>query len=166
MSEGRMRQTVAVTGATGFLGSNLTERLLRNGYKVRILARDGNKARQFEGRVDKTVVADINDRNSLAELVKNADAVIHLVSNFRTASGPPESYSEINVQGTDNVLQAAKAAGVKRFIHCSTIGVHGHVESTPLMKTLPTTQAISTKKPNRRPSSFVAKKWLITRWRS
>jgi nucleoside-diphosphate-sugar epimerase len=124
-------QHLAVTGATGFLGTHLTERLVGDGHDVRILARNPQKAEKFKGRVAHTVIADITDQNGLAELVKGTDVVIHLVSNFRTASGPSESYRQINVAGTINAFNAAKAAGVKRFIHCSTIGVHGHVASTP-----------------------------------
>ncbi len=128
MSTGK---SVAVTGATGFLGSHLCERLISEGYKVAILARDQEKANKFEGRVVKTVIGDIADEKAIAELVSGVDMVIHLVSNFRTASGPPESYHHINVDGTETVLEAAKTAGVKRFVHCSTIGVHGSVKSTP-----------------------------------
>lgn len=122
---------VAVTGATGFLGSHLTERLVQEGYRVRILARDSLKAQKVRNSVAGVVVGDITDRAALAELVEGADTVFHLVSNFRTASGPPESYTAINLQGTVTALDAARAAGVRRFIHCSTIGVHGHVRETP-----------------------------------
>ncbi|NOX91024.1 MAG: NAD-dependent epimerase/dehydratase family protein [Gammaproteobacteria bacterium] len=128
-TEGKGR--VAITGATGFLGSHLTERLLKDGYEVSILARDEEKARKFEGRVHDIVIADIADRAAMARLVEGADFVIHLVSNFRTASGSPESYQQINVEGTKAVVDAAMAAGVKRFVHCATIGVHGNVKSTP-----------------------------------
>ena len=127
---GKLR--VAVTGATGFLGSHLTERLLsEGGHELAILARDAGKARVFENRVDRIVVADITDRDAAAQLVEGADCVVHLVSNFRTASGPPESYRRINVEGTRVMLEAAREAGVRRFVHCSTIGVHGHVRHTP-----------------------------------
>lgn len=122
---------IAVTGATGFLGSNLCQRLIKDGYSVAILARDPQKAKAFEGRVAKTVIGDITDKKAITDLVDGADIVIHLVSNFRVASGPPESYQSINVDGTRVVLECAEAAGVKRFVHCSTIGVHGHVQSTP-----------------------------------
>ena len=124
-------KNIAVTGATGFLGSHLCDRLINEGFKVSILARDPDKARKFEGRVARTVIGDIADKKVIAELVADADIVIHLVSNFRTASGPPESYHHINVDGTATVLEASEKAGVKRFIHCSTIGVHGSVKSTP-----------------------------------
>jgi dihydroflavonol-4-reductase len=128
MSKGKC---IAVTGATGFLGSHLCERLISEGYEVSILARNEEKAKRYEGRVVKTVIGDIADRQVVAEFVDGADIVVHLVSNFRTASGPPESYSHINVDGTAAVLEAAEKAGVKRFVHCSTIGVHGSVKETP-----------------------------------
>lgn len=128
---------VAVTGATGFLGSNLCQRLIDDGYRVSILARDAQKAKLFAGKVVKTVIGDIADKKAIAELVDGVDMVIHLVSNFRTASGPPESYQSINVDGTRVVLECAQSAGVKRFIHCSTIGVHGHVLSTPASEESP-----------------------------
>lgn len=124
-------KNIAVTGATGFLGSHLCDRLISEGFNVSILARNQDKARKFDGRVAKIVVGDIADKKAIAELVNGADIVIHLVSNFRTASGPPESYHHINVEGTATVLEASEKAGVKRFIHCSTIGVHGSVKSTP-----------------------------------
>lgn len=122
---------IAVTGATGFLGGHLCERLLNDGFTVSILARNPDKATVFKDRVAKTVIGDIADKNAIAELVDGADIVMHLVSNFRTASGPPESYRKINFDGTATVLEASRKAGAMRFIHCSTIGVHGSVKSTP-----------------------------------
>lgn len=126
-----MSTTVAVTGATGFLGQHLTGALLGAGYTVRGLARDPGKALKIDERVERRVVGDINQQAALDELVAGADVVIHLVSNFRTASGPPESYRSINLEGTRAALNAAQRAGVRRFVYCSTIGVHGHVDSTP-----------------------------------
>ncbi len=128
---------VAITGASGFLGSHLTERMIAEGHRVNILVREKEKAAPFEGRVNKIVVGDIADTACAAELVDGADIVFHLVSNFRTASGPPESYRKINVEGTEAVLNAAKSAGIKRFVHCSTIGVHGNVKSTPTNESSP-----------------------------
>lgn len=122
---------IAVTGATGFLGQHITEKLLADGHDVRILARSEEKARPFRDRVSKIVIGDITDESALNNLVDDTEYVFHLVSNFRTASGPPESYTRINLDGTVKMLEAARSAGVKRFIHCSTIGVHGNVQSTP-----------------------------------
>jgi dihydroflavonol-4-reductase len=125
------RQHIAVTGATGFLGQHLCERLLAEGRQLSVLARDRAKGDTYKGRADRIVIGDIADSSAVSELVAGADAVIHLVSNFRTASGPPESYHRINVLGTQTVLEACRKAGVERLIHCSTIGVHGDVRSTP-----------------------------------
>lgn len=130
-------RTVAVTGATGFLGQHLVARLLEDGYDVAILARDAAKADVFGGRVRKTVIGDICDQEAVGDLVSSVDSVIHLVSNFRTASGPPASYRAINLEGTRTVLDAAERHGVRRVVHCSTIGVHGHVRATPADETSP-----------------------------
>ncbi|VAX28306.1 hypothetical protein MNBD_NITROSPIRAE01-1576, partial [hydrothermal vent metagenome] len=131
------KKRIAVTGATGFLGSHLTERFLSDGNPVNIFVRDLKKVGAFEGRVEKTVVGDIADQNRLNELMQGADIALHLVSNFRVASGPPESYQRINVEGTKTALRAARAQGVKRFVYCSTIGVHGSVENTPATEKSP-----------------------------
>lgn len=128
---------VAVTGATGFLGSHLTERLLQEGCDVTILARDPAKTGQFENRVARIVYGDIADRESLDRVVAECDTVIHLVSNFRVVRGSPESYHSVNVEGTRNALDAAESAGVSRFVHCSTIGVHGDVKVTPATEESP-----------------------------
>lgn len=129
-------KVVAVTGATGFLGSNLVRALLVHGYQVRALARDPDKARALPAEV-KTLIGDICDVDVLKSLVEGCDWVFHTVSNFRTASGPPESYEAINVEGTRRLLEAAKAAGVSRVVHVSTIGVHGDVKQSPADETSP-----------------------------
>ncbi|MBW2493938.1 MAG: NAD-dependent epimerase/dehydratase family protein, partial [Deltaproteobacteria bacterium] len=131
------RQHIAVTGATGFLGQHLCTRLLGEGRQLSVLARDRLKGDTYRDRADRIVIGDIADSGAVAELVSGADAVIHLVSNFRTASGPPESYHRVNVLGTRTVLEACREAGVGRLIHCSTIGVHGDVRSTPANESSP-----------------------------
>lgn len=129
-------KVAAVTGATGFLGSHLVEALLAGGHEVRALARDPGKARHLDPRVE-VFTGDICDRGVLDAMSEGCDWVFHTVSNFRVASGPPESYHRINVEGTRTALEAAAVAGVKRFIHCSTIGVHGDVRETPASEDAP-----------------------------
>jgi nucleoside-diphosphate-sugar epimerase len=121
---------VAVSGATGFLGSHLVRRFLSDGHAVAGLVRNPEKASQLPDGAE-AVIGDIGDAGAVERLVGGADVVIHTVSNFRVASGPPESYRRINVGGTRTILDAAIRAGVRRFVHCSTIGVHGHVAVTP-----------------------------------
>ncbi len=131
-----MTKNVAVTGATGFLGSHVTSALCERGYNVTAYVRDSQKASNLPDAV-RVVVGDICDESMAASAVEGCDLVIHTVSNFRTASGPPESYHAINVDGTNTMLKAAEAAGVDRFVHVSTIGVHGHVRSTPASEDAP-----------------------------
>lgn len=124
-------ETVAVTGATGFLGSHLTEHLICQGCRLRILARDPDKAAPFRDRVEAVVAGDIADPGALADLAGGCRTFVHLVSNFRVVKGSAESYQRVNVEGTRNALAAAAEAGVRRFVHCSTIGVHGDVARSP-----------------------------------
>lgn len=122
---------VAVSGASGFLGSHITRFLLDNGYQVQAHSHRQEKVSLIDDRASAVIVGEIGDAKVMAELVQGADYVIHTVSNFRVASGTPESHTQINVHGTQCIFNAAVAAGVKRFVHCSTIGVHGDVATTP-----------------------------------
>ena len=128
---------VAVTGATGFTGIHLVKRLAEAGKEVRGLARDPAKAEEIKGQLTALEVGDITDRAALKRLMTGADAVIHLVSNFRSASDTPELYRKTNVEGTEAVLEVAADCGIKRLVHCSTIGVHGHVKDTPAREDSP-----------------------------
>ena len=131
------KRKIAVTGATGFLGSHLCERFIADGDDTYVLVRDIKKSASYEGRAAKVVVGDVADENTMADLMKGADIAVHLVSNFRVASGSPESYQKINVEGTKNALNSARSAGVKRFVYCSTIGVHGNVKESPATEDSP-----------------------------
>ncbi len=128
---------IAVTGATGFLGGHLTTRLLHEGCHVRILTRDTEKTKPFADRVADIAYGDINDHDVLKRLFDGCNTVVHLVSNFRVVRGTPESYQATNVAGTECALNAAAEVGVRRFVHCSTIGVHGDVKSTPATEESP-----------------------------
>jgi nucleoside-diphosphate-sugar epimerase len=126
---------VAITGATGFLGKSLALWLSEKGYELHLHARTEAKADSLRGMAKKVIVCEITDPEGIRELVADADIVIHTVSNFRSASGPPESYKIINVDGTINTFECARAAGVKRFIHISTIGVFGDIKECPASET-------------------------------
>jgi nucleoside-diphosphate-sugar epimerase len=63
--------------------------------------------------------------------------VYHIAATYREAGQPPSAYVAVNVDGTGHVLEAARAAGVKRVVHCSTAGVHGHVEHPPANEDAP-----------------------------
>jgi 2-alkyl-3-oxoalkanoate reductase len=112
-----------VTGATGFLGSHLVERLREMGHEVRAVARHPAKARFLEACGADIVQGDVTMPASLAAGLQGVDIVFHaaaLVSNW----APWSAYLETTVQGTENLLAAAERAGVARFVHVSTTRVY------------------------------------------
>lgn len=127
---------VVITGGTGFLGSHLAEAFLEDGHDVSILARRPEAARAWESRT-RVTIGEITDATALDQAFQGASVALHLVSNFRTAAGAAGTYWQTNVRGTEEALAAARRAGVRRFVHVSTIGVHGHVRSTPADESSP-----------------------------
>ncbi|MGH8048870.1 MAG: NAD-dependent 4,6-dehydratase LegB [Chthoniobacterales bacterium] len=138
---------VLVTGADGFIGSHLTERLVREGAKVRAFAcyNSFNSAGWLD-RIDPKVRAeieifpgDIRDPSRVVEAVKNCEMVFHLAALIAIPYSyhAPESYVQTNVLGTLNVLQAARAHGIRRVLHTSTSEVYGTAQFVPITEEHP-----------------------------
>jgi nucleoside-diphosphate-sugar epimerase len=117
-----------VTGATGFTGYNLTKKLLKKGLKVKVLVRDPRRLKLDGALQPEIVEGDIRDREAVKKAIFGVDRVFHIAAMYRTAGAADNVYYDIHVKGTRNLLEAAMEQGVKRFIHCSTVGVHGDVE--------------------------------------
>jgi nucleoside-diphosphate-sugar epimerase len=83
------------------------------------------------------VEGDLAKGDALARLVEGADAVAHVAAVYRTAGHPDSYYRDVNVGGTERLLEAAARAGVGRFVHTSTVGVHGSVRHAPADETAP-----------------------------
>lgn len=131
---------VLVTGATGFVGSVLTRKLLKMGTQVRVLVRESSPkdlVEEFKKAGAKIYYGDLTDRESVFAAVKGVDYVFHVGAMFRQAKFPDEVYYDVNVRGTVNVLDAAEEFGVTRVIHCSTIGVHSHIPNPPANESEP-----------------------------
>lgn len=126
---------VALTGATGYTGSRLLAALERRGDTVSALARPS--ATPPGSPATRVVVGDLADRRALDALVAGADAVIHVAAVYRTAGHSEQYYRDVNVGGTERLLEAAARAGAARFVHTSTVGVHGHVSQPPADETAP-----------------------------
>ena len=77
------------------------------------------------------------DAGSVARAVQDVEVVYHIAATYREAGQPDSAYRAINVDGTRHVLEAAKAAGVRRVVHCSTGGVHGHIANPPANEDAP-----------------------------
>ncbi len=132
-----MSQRVLVTGGTGFTGSHLCRRLAELGYDVRALVRSPEKAKPLEEIGVCIVQGDLKDRRSTVRAVEDCDLVYHIAAAYRQEGLPDREFWEVNVTGTENMLEAAKECGVGRFVHCSTVGVHGHIENPPADETAP-----------------------------
>ncbi|MEJ2012021.1 MAG: complex I NDUFA9 subunit family protein [Anaerolineales bacterium] len=114
---------ILVTGGSGYLGSHIVRRLAAQGTPVRALVHNMETARR-EGRITdlqvELVQGDVTQPESMAPALQGADAVVHTVAiAIERGRG---SYEQINTQGTLNVVDAALAAGVRRFINISQLG--------------------------------------------
>ena len=119
---------VLVTGATGFTGSSLAGRLVKAGHEVRALCRPGSRIDPLIEQGIQIVEGDITDSDAVARAVKGVEKVYHIAACFRTAGHTDDYYRAVNRDGTGHVLEAARRYGTERVVHCSTGGVHGHIE--------------------------------------
>ena len=147
MAKNLRKQTVLVTGADGFIGSHLTEALVRNGYEVRafVFYNSFNSwgwldhcVPDVKGRFQ-VFTGDIRDPHGVKEAMKGCDAVLHLAALIAIPFSyhSPDTYVDTNVKGTLNVLQAARELGLKRVIHTSTSEVYGTAQFVPITEEHP-----------------------------
>jgi nucleoside-diphosphate-sugar epimerase len=128
-----------LTGATGFIGGRLAERLVQEGYAVRCLARPSSNTSALEQLDVEVSVGDLTDASSLAGAVAGCRYVCHcgaLVSDWATT----DEIIRINVGGTRKLLEAAAAASVRRFVHFSTTDVYGHPDDRVIEETCTATR--------------------------
>lgn len=113
---------VLVTGATGFIGWHVARKLLARGHSVRALARPGSKVRELEVE---TVTGDLRDAKSLERAVAGCGTIFHVAADYRLWAKHPNELFQSNVEGTRNLLTAARSAGVDRVVYTSTVGCIG-----------------------------------------
>jgi NAD dependent epimerase/dehydratase len=138
-------KTVLVTGADGFIGSHVVERLVADGANVRAFCLYNSQGSwgwldtsDVRGSLD-VRLGDIRDASFVAEATAGVDIVMHLAALIAIPYSyrAPESFVQTNVQGTLNVLEAARRHGVKRVIVTSTSEVYGTPETLPIRETHP-----------------------------
>ncbi|MFK7803669.1 MAG: NAD-dependent epimerase/dehydratase family protein [Anaerolineae bacterium] len=132
-----MATNILVTGTTGFVGPYLIKQLVAQGARVKALVRDIDKANALSLPQVEFVLGDIRDKASLRQAMENVETVYHLAATFRAENISDQELNDINVVGTQNMLEAAAEAGVTRFVHCSTVGVHGVPEHPPASENAP-----------------------------
>lgn len=116
--------SILVTGANGFIGSNLCERLAGEGHQVRGLVRATSNLQFLSGVDVELVRGDVTDRASLGPAVAGVEVVVH-VAALASDWGPYQRFFAVNVEGTKNIAEASAAAGVRRLVHISTTAIHG-----------------------------------------
>jgi dTDP-glucose 4,6-dehydratase len=139
--------TILITGADGFIGSHLTEALVRQGFNVRafVMYNSFNSwgwldhcGADVKGSFE-VFAGDIRDPYGVKEAMKGCDAVLHLAALIAIPYSyhSPDTYVDTNIKGTLNVLQAARELGVKRVIHTSTSEVYGTAKFVPISEEHP-----------------------------
>lgn len=135
---------VLVTGATGFTGGHLARALSTRGDHVRALVRSKPVSRPEEatgsdlgGGVVELVGGDLRDADSLKRAAEGVEVVYHIAAIYRQAGLRDEEYRAVNALAVRTVIDAAKAGGARRVVHCSTVGVHGDIEHPPANEDAP-----------------------------
>ena len=138
-------KNVLVTGAGGFIGSHLAERLVELGFNVTGFIR--YNSRNNWGWIEKSkylkeikiITGDVRDYDSVKNAMKGVDAVFHLAAliGIPYSYVSPLAYIKTNVEGTYNILQAARELGIERVIHTSTSEVYGTAQFIPISENHP-----------------------------
>jgi nucleoside-diphosphate-sugar epimerase len=120
-----------VTGATGFTGGHLSRALRHRGWQVRALVRDPGKTDALRSLGVEIAQGDLTDAEAVDRAVAGCTHVFHIAALYREAKHPDHVYRAVNVAGTRHLLGAAARHGIERFVHCSTVGVHGDIDRLP-----------------------------------
>jgi len=116
---------VFVTGATGFVGSHVAQTLSQQGAELRLLVRPGSRTNNIESLAAEQVQGDLRDPTSLRYGMDGCDLVFHVAADYRLWIRQPAPMYEANVEGTRNVLQAAREKGVRRVVITSSVATMG-----------------------------------------
>ncbi len=138
---------ILVTGADGFIGSHLTEELVKQGYKVRafVMYNSFNTWGWLDSSPQEVkdnleiFAGDIRDPHGVKEAMKGCDIVLHLAALIAIPFSyhSPDTYIDTNIKGTLNVLQAARALGLEKIVHTSTSEVYGTARFVPITEEHP-----------------------------
>lgn len=127
---------VLVTGATGFTGANLTRKLIDMGLDVVAIARPTSNLSQFQGMPITWFKGDVADENLINTAMDGVSYVFHMVTPFREAKAPDVQFYNVHVLSTQLLAKAAlRQPNFHRFVHVSTIGIHGHIADPPADET-------------------------------
>ena len=128
---------VLVTGATGFTGGHLARALAAAGRDVRALVRDPDRAAPLGADGIELARGDLRDADAVARSLAGIEVVYNIAAIYRQAGLPDEAYRAVNAEAVGRLIEQAARAGVRRVVHCSTVGVHGDIEHPPANEEAP-----------------------------
>jgi dihydroflavonol-4-reductase len=114
-----------VTGATGFLGSHVARQLLANGAHLRLLVRATSRTDNIDDLLAERVLGDLRDPATLKKGMSGCECVFHVAADYRLWARNGQELYDSNVEGTRNVLQAARDTGIRRVIYTSSVATMG-----------------------------------------
>jgi dihydroflavonol-4-reductase len=115
-----------VTGGTGFIGTHVVRKLSEKGHELHCLVRETSDVSTLEGVGASLAPGDVTDKESVLSGVRGCEWVVNLANLFEFWIPDRQAYHAVNVEGTRNVMEAAKSAGVSKVIHISTLAVYGN----------------------------------------
>jgi len=126
---------VLITGGTGFIGSRLGHKCLQQGHSVVVLGQENTPAESQNKKVleqegAEIVLGSVTEREKILDLLSNVDVVYHLAAIQHEMNIPDQSFWDVNVLGTKNLLEVSVTKGIRRFVHGSTIGVYRSLRGT------------------------------------
>lgn len=128
---------VLVTGATGFIGRRVVERLIKSSHQVRCLVRKTSPVNYIPQDGLDLITGDITDRSSVLQATKDCDWVINLAGLYSFWIPRKETYFDVNVKGARFMAECAVESGVSKFIHISTLGTYGKPSDWPYREESP-----------------------------
>lgn len=129
---------VLVTGGTGFTGRVLLRKLCERGLQVRAIARGSSRRDELGSLPVEWMIGDVYDRELARKAVSGMAYVFHAAASYRQAGVDDAEYHRVHVESTRYLAEAAaNESGFKRFVHVSTVGVHGHIEHPPADENTP-----------------------------
>ena len=133
MSTGR----VVVTGGAGFIGSHLARHLHQRGHDVLAIDVRQSPPALFGARGPRYATVDIRDADMVSRALEGADVVFHLASVHLEVRASADAFAAVNVRAVEDLVEASARAGVRRFVHTSSVGIYGHVTQPPAREESP-----------------------------
>lgn len=130
--------TVLVTGATGFTGRVLVRRLAKEGHRIHAIARPSSTLGDLADLPITWFRGDVYDPRTVEEAAEGVQVIFHIATLFRDGGADEDEHRRVHVDSTRLLAEAARRQpGFRRFVHVSTVGVHGHIEHPPADETAP-----------------------------